>query len=149
MSLLEALLMAVLLLPQGHVFDHHLDGRGAGICPQERKTVSAPEAFLKLQNPLPPSPQNILAGKTLFQFDANPTPCRTCHGVGGDGLGILFRQLETKPRNFTCYQTMKDLADGQLFWVIQNGSPGTAMPSFKDHLEDDQIWQLILYLRSF
>ena len=62
--------------------------------------------------------------------------------------GIMFHRVKTKPRNFTCVFTMDDLPDGQLFWVIKNGSPGTDMPSF-NYLEDEQVWQLILYLRSF
>lgn len=119
-----------------------------GICPQPRQTPDAPADYLLLKNPLEATPQNILAGKTLFQFDAQPTACRVCHGISGDGLGIMFRRVKTKPRNFTCYQTMDDLPDGQLYWVIKNGSPGTAMPSF-NYLADEQVWQLILYLRSF
>jgi len=43
---------------------------------------------------------------------------------------------------------MDSLPDGQLFWIIQNGSPGTAMPAFKG-LADEQIWQLIHYIRHF
>lgn len=124
------------------------EDKPVGICPQERKTVKAPDKYLKMKNPLEATPQNILAGKTLFQVDAHPTACRVCHGVSGDGLGILFHRIEPKPRNFTCIHTMDDLSDGQLFWVIKNGSPGTEMPSFS-YLEDDQVWELILYLRSF
>ncbi|MDH3256090.1 MAG: c-type cytochrome [Nitrospinota bacterium] len=120
----------------------------SGICPQPRKTVTAPDEFLKLQNPLEATPQNILAGKTLFHVDAQPTACRVCHGISGDGLGVLFHRVDPKPRNFTCIHTMDNLPDGQLFWVIKNGSPGTAMPSFS-YLEDDQVWELILFLRSF
>lgn len=120
----------------------------AGICPQPRHTPTAPEEFLSRKNPLEKTPQNVLAGKTLFQFDAKPSTCRICHGISGDGLGIMFHRVDKKPRNFTCYQTMEDLPDGQLFWIIKNGSPGTAMPSF-NYLDDDQVWQLILYLRSF
>ncbi len=119
-----------------------------GICPQPRKTPKAPEKYLNMQNPLEPTPQNILAGKTLFQIDAKPSQCRICHGISGNGLGIMFHQVQPKPRNFTCVYTMDELPDGQLFWVIKNGSPGTAMPAF-DYLDDNQIWQLILYLRSF
>ena len=120
----------------------------SGICPQPRHTVTAPDEYLKLKNPLAATPPNLLAGKTLFYVDAKPSACRICHGIDGDGLGIMFHRVEPKPRNFTCSRTMNDLADGQLFWIIKNGSPGTAMPSFS-YLEDDQIWQLILYLRSF
>jgi hypothetical protein len=118
------------------------------LCPQARKTVEAPEKFLKMKNPLPPSPENIFAGQTLFHFDAQPGPCRVCHGISGNGLGILFRELTPNPRNFTCSQTIDPLPDGQLFWVIRNGSSGTAMPAFKN-LEDDQVWQLIHYIRHF
>jgi mono/diheme cytochrome c family protein len=42
---------------------------------------------------------------------------------------------------------MKDLPDGQLFWIIKNGSPGTGMMPFST-LPDEQVWQLIHYIRS-
>lgn len=120
----------------------------SGICPQVRKTPKAPADFLKLKNPLPPTPENTLAGETLFHLDAKPTVCKVCHGMSADGLGILFKQLSPKPRNFTCSVTMQEISDGQMFWVIKNGSPGTAMPSFSN-LSDDQVWQVILYIRQF
>lgn len=137
-----------LVLPGSVIAQQKKDEGPSGVCPQPRKTVVAPDEYQNLKNPLEATPQNILAGKTLFQVDAEPTACRVCHGISGDGLGILFHRVEPKPRNFTCVHTMDDLPDGQLFWVIKNGSPGTAMPSFS-YLEDDQVWQLILYLRSF
>ena len=146
---LVVLLSVGLLCPDGvwaqkrKVFDET-----SGLCPQPRKTVTAPDEFLELKNPLEATPQNILAGKTLFHVDAEPSACRVCHGISGNGLGILFHRVEPKPRDFTCIQTMDNLPDGQLFWIIKNGSPGTAMPSFS-YLEDEQVWQLILYLRSF
>jgi|SaaInlStandDraft_2_1057019.scaffolds.fasta_scaffold66083_2 hypothetical protein len=118
------------------------------LCPQTRNTPTAPKEFLSLSNPLPSSPENIFAGQTLFHFDAEPGPCRVCHGISGNGLGMLFRELTPSPRNFTCNQTMSNLPDGQLFWIIKNGSPGTEMPAFKS-LEADQIWQLIHYIRHF
>lgn len=118
------------------------------LCPQVRKTPNAPDKYLALSNPLSPSPENIFAGQTLFHFDAAPGPCRVCHGISGNGLGILFRELKPSPRNFTCNKTMTDIPDGQLFWIIKHGSPETAMPAFKN-LDDDQIWQLIHYIRHF
>jgi mono/diheme cytochrome c family protein len=146
---LMGMLWVGLVFP-GPVVASHEEGHEepSGICPQPRKTVTAPGEYLKLKNPLEATPQNILAGETLFQIDAKPSACRVCHGISGDGLGILFSRVKPKPRNFTCVYTMEELPDGQLFWIIQNGSPGTAMPSFS-YLEDDQVWQLILYLRSF
>jgi mono/diheme cytochrome c family protein len=118
------------------------------LCPQVRNTPDAPEKFLKLTNPLPATPENVFAGQTLFHFDAEPGPCRVCHGISGNGLGILFRELTPSPRNFTCNQTMSALPDGQLFWIIKKGSPATAMPAF-EKLGAEKIWQLIHYIRHF
>lgn len=146
---LVGILLLAAILPGPAVADHekgHVEP--SGICPQPRKTATAPDEYLKLENPLEATSENILAGETLFQIDAKPSACRICHGISGDGLGILFRRVEPKPRNFTCIYTMGELPNGQLFWIIKNGSPGTAMPSFS-YLADDQVWQLILYLRSF
>ena len=70
------------------------------LCPQVRKTQQAPDAFLKLKNPLPASPENIFARQTLFHFDAKPGPCRVCHGISGNGLGILFRELASQSAQF-------------------------------------------------
>jgi hypothetical protein len=56
--------------------------------------------------------------------------------------------LDAPPRNFTCGTTMEKIPDGQLFGIIKFGSPGNKMFAY-DLLEDDQIWQLVLYIRQF
>jgi mono/diheme cytochrome c family protein len=124
------------------------DHEASGICPQERKTARAPDKIYHLENPLKPTTHNLVAGETLFKIDAKPTVCRVCHGFSGNGMGILFQQLSPKPRNFTCYFTMTNIPDGQLFWIIKNGSEGTRMPSF-GYLSDAEVWQLVLYIRKF
>jgi mono/diheme cytochrome c family protein len=43
---------------------------------------------------------------------------------------------------------MKDISDGQMFGIIKAGSPGTAMPTFKN-LKDKEVWQVIHYIRQF
>jgi hypothetical protein len=63
------------------------------------------------------------------------------------GHKCLFCKLPARPRNFACAQTVNGIPDGQLFWIIRNGSPDTAMPAYKK-LSDVQIWRIILYLRS-
>ncbi|MBT5470904.1 MAG: c-type cytochrome [Nitrospina sp.] len=121
----------------------------SGICPQNRTTKTAPGRYLDKTNPLPPTKENIERGKKLFTEDAKPTACKLCHGHRGNGNGSLARRMEPPPRNFTCGKVMDDLPDGQLFWIIQNGSKGTAMPAHKFSLNKEQIWQLILYIRNF
>jgi mono/diheme cytochrome c family protein len=126
---------------------HHGGGQsGAVQCPQTRATVQAPDEFYSLVNPLENTAENIEKGRLLFSNDVQPT-CVMCHGNKGDGTGGFGSDMIPKPRNFTCTETMKDIPDGQLFWVIQNGSPDTGMPPFQG-LPDEQIWNLILYLRS-
>jgi mono/diheme cytochrome c family protein len=78
---------------------------------------------------------------------AKPLACMNCHGAKGNGAGALGAGLIPPPRNFTCGTTMKDIPDGQLFWIVKNGSPGTGMMPFSG-LSDDEVWQLIHYLRT-
>jgi len=122
-------------------------GGPTGVCPQERKTAKAPGDFLSKANPLPASAGTINAGKTLFLQTAKPLACAQCHGEKGDGQGLLGAALVPPPRNFTCGRTMKDIPDGQLFWIIKNGSPGTGMMAFAG-MPDDEVWQVIRYIRS-
>ncbi|SVD10311.1 uncharacterized protein METZ01_LOCUS363165 [marine metagenome] len=121
----------------------------SGICPQPRTTKKAPSSYIRKQNPLPATAKNVGRGKVLYQKEAKPTACKMCHGIRGNGNGRLARGLKPAPRNFTCEETMRSLSDGQLFWVIKNGSTGTAMPAHKFSLGDKDIWRIIYYLKSF
>lgn len=122
-------------------------GREPDACVQPRKTAKAPDTFLAMKNPLPASDEVFEAGKALFQKFAKPAACAMCHGEKGDGKGVMGAALVPPPRNFTCNAMMKDIPDGQLFWVIKKGSPGTGMMSFSG-LSDDKVWQLVHYIRS-
>ena len=117
------------------------------ICPQERKTAKAPNDYLKKLNPLRGDPRNIKKGKVLAQIKAKPLACKHCHGMLGNSQGSMALSMKPKPRNFTCKQTIESISDGQLFWIIKNGSKGSAMPAYS-YLSDKKIWQLIHYIRS-
>jgi len=130
-----------------HDMHHGMGHMGKGSCPQVRFTVSAPDEFLKLENPLKPDSLNLFAGESLFHTDAQPTACKICHGSTGNGMGMMAPGLNPPPRNFSCSKTMDNISDGQMFWVVKNGSPGTGMVAYKS-LSDKQIWQIILYLRT-
>ena len=128
------------------VFANSAEDNRVAECPQNRNTLSAPDEFLNMKNPIQPIDKNIDAGAKLFLGSIAPIPCTTCHGVAVNGLGDPDFESTPSPRNFTCKETMGSISDGQLFWVIKSGVPRTAMPSF-DELSDDQIWHLILYIR--
>ena len=115
-------------------------------CPQPRFTGKAPIDLYAMVNPLEVNRRNRRAGKELYEDLSNPS-CVVCHGKKGDGRGQLADQFDPPPRNFACAATIDGVPDGQLHWIIKNGSLGTAMPSF-DYLTDEEIWQLVIYLRS-
>ena len=122
-------------------------GGPSGVCPQPRKTKPAPGTFRNMTNPLPRNAENIKAGETLFQQTAQPLACMNCHGTKGDGQGPMGAALDPRPRNFTCGESMKDISDGQMYWIIKNGSKGTGMMAFSG-MPDNQVWQLIQYIRT-
>ena len=116
-------------------------------CPQPRFTGKAPDEFYSRVNPLTAATTNTKAAEPIFQGNAGPANCMICHGKKGDGRGTLSSQYDPPPRNFACAMTINGVPDGQLFWIIRFGSPGTAMPPHPA-LSDEQVWQLVLYLRQ-
>ena len=78
------------------------------------------------KNPVPSTPENIAKGKALFEGKGT---CFNCHGKNGDGQGEAGKILNPSPRNFTNCKFHKKRKDGELFWVIKNGSAGTGMVS--------------------
>ena len=118
---------------------------GPGECPQPRFTGKAPDEYYGLKNPLEATPENIAAAERLYVGTPRTIQCAICHGNRGDGKGALAQMYDPPPRNFACAQTVNGIPDGQLFWIVKFGSPGTAMPG-SSRLSDEAIWQLVLVL---
>ncbi len=98
-------------------------------------------------NPFPSTPENIEKGKSIFHGKAF---CVTCHGKDGRGLGNIPGLRGKLPRNFTDKTWQAARTDGELFWILKNGSPGTDMASFVPLvLTEDEAWNVLLYVRSF
>ena len=112
-------------------------------CPEPRKTKSAPMVQDKTKK------ANKVNGKILFNKTAKPIACKMCHGKTGAGNGKLGKVLKPRPRNFTCKETMKEVAAGQMFWIIKNGSKGTGMVAHKKTLKDKDILYIIKYIRTY
>ena len=99
------------------------------------------------RNPFEATPENIEKGKALFQGKAF---CATCHGRDGRGLGDIAGLRGKLPRNFTDHAWQAARVDGELFWILKNGSPGTDMAPFIPLiLTEEEAWQVLLYVRSF
>ena len=101
-------------------------------------------------NPLPADEETIAKGKVLYEGKAF---CKACHGPDGKGLGADIAPGSLKgplPRNFTDKKWQAARTDGELFWILKNGSKGTAMASFIPLvLTEQEAWQVLRYVRSF
>jgi mono/diheme cytochrome c family protein len=99
-----------------------------------------------LTSPLPDSPDTIEKGKALYHGKGT---CFNCHGPEGAGDGPVASQLNPSPRNFQHHGFWRHRTEGEIFWVIKNGSPGTSMVGFAGQLTDEEIWAVIQYERTF
>jgi cytochrome c len=108
------------------------------------------DAARQITNPLPATTDMIEKGKKLFEGKAF---CRACHGADGKGLGKDIEPGSLKgplPRNFTDKAWQAARTDGELFWILKNGSLGTDMAPFIPLvLTEEEAWQVVQYVRSF
>ena len=101
-----------------------------------------PQGFLE-------SSENIAAGKTLFM-----TKCASCHGTPHEGARDRADSFQPPAPDFTSsHYAQADPA--YLYYRIETGknaepyrSQGSVMPAWGPYLSEEQIWQLVAYLRQ-
>ena len=97
-------------------------------------------------NPLPVTSANLLRGRQVFQ-----ERCVGCHGSAGDGNGPAAQYLMPVPAAFNVADDQahgSDTAPGAYYWRILRGIPGTAMENFGTRLSVDDIWKVVLFLKT-
>ena len=99
-----------------------------------------------LASPLPDSPETVEKGKALYNGKGT---CVNCHGQSGAGDGPVAASLNPSPRNFQHHGFWRHRTEGEIFWVIKHGSPGTSMIGFGGVLTDEEIWAIIQYEQRF
>src|SRR5574339_657350 len=98
-----------------------------------------PAEYAGLANPL--GAEAAEKGAEVFH-----TSCEMCHGPQGHGDGPAGQVLDPRPGNLAEIQARA--ADDYLFWRIHKGKPGTAMVAWQGILSDEQIWQIVSFLRT-
>ncbi|MCC6312663.1 MAG: CopD family protein [Thermomicrobiales bacterium] len=84
----------------------------------------------------------VTRGEPLFARN-----CASCHGAGGQGDGPAATELGAVPANLTVSHARAHGDDTLEFWV-KYGIGGTKMPGFGDELSDEQIRDVVAYLRE-
>lgn len=83
--------------------------------------------------------ETLQHGKQLFLHN-----CVPCHGAAADGNGVNAAALLPPPANFK----RKQPDPNYILEVLQNGIPGTAMPSWREQLSEADRRALAGYVRS-
>lgn len=92
-----------------------------------------PETERTRVNPMDNNAATIAAGAKLFQHH-----CASCHGTDAQGLGSRPGLLSSR---------VHDATEGELEWLLRNGSMARGMPSWS-RLPEPQRWQLVRYLHT-
>jgi mono/diheme cytochrome c family protein len=72
--------------------------------------------------------------------------CIRCHGI--DGTGAPGVQLVPPPTDLTA-PSVQNRLDGTQVRRIHEGTPNTAMGAWKYTLSDEEIWDVLTYVRTF
>jgi len=106
----------------------------------------APAESRAIQNPVAASGDSVVAGRTLYHGKGT---CSACHGETGRGDGPAGVLTRPRPRDFTDPMFHALRSDGELFWTLKYGIPGTGMISFVPRiLSEQEAWTVIRYIRT-
>lgn len=81
------------------------------------------------------------AGKEVFTVN-----CESCHGATGVGDGAAGAALDPLPANLVTF--VPQVGDDYLFWRVNTGKEGTSMVAWSPVLTEEQIWQVIAYIKT-
>ena len=94
-----------------------------------------------LRNPTPPTPESLQAGTVTYG-----QVCLTCHGDAGRGDGPAAAGLLPPPADLVVHVPLH--GDADLFRFIRDGIPDTAMAPQGSNLTEEQIWNVVNYIRT-
>lgn len=99
-----------------------------------------PAADAAKVNPVKPTPASLAKARKMYGYD-----CAMCHGATGNGKGELGAGMNLK--DYTDPAALRDLTDGQLFYIIQNGRG--QMQGEAGRLDNEGIWNMVILVRAF
>lgn len=107
--------------------------------------AGVPLEYRSLRNPYPQAQMIIDVGGKLYTAH-----CASCHASKGSGDGDAGRDLAPSPAFLAYLIKHPRSVDEYLLWTISEGGVqfGSKMPTFKETLTEQQIWQIVTYMRA-
>jgi mono/diheme cytochrome c family protein len=100
-----------------------------------------PAYYKTMKNPVAAGDASNKAGMALYTKN-----CASCHGKTGLGDGVKARALKDFPGDFSG-ATFQNQSDGEHFYKTKFGNG--EMPKYEGKLSDDDIWNMVNYMRTF
>jgi thiosulfate dehydrogenase len=92
-------------------------------------------------NPVAFNDANLIAGIRVYAEN-----CAVCHGAANGEPSSVARGLYQRPPQLA-KDGVEDDPEGVTYWKVDHGIRFTAMPSFGRSLDDQQRWQVTLFLK--
>jgi len=99
------------------------------------------ESASGIESPTPHSDASADAGRALYQVH-----CVACHGARGRGDGPAGAGLHPPPADLLLHAPQH--TDGELFYYIARGIPGTAITAWRGALSESERWHLVHYVHE-
>ncbi|HEY1295719.1 MAG TPA: c-type cytochrome [Chloroflexota bacterium] len=77
-----------------------------------------------VRDPVPPDDHSLAVGQQVYTDN-----CETCHGETGRGDGPSGLRLVPRPADLRIHLAPGVHTDGELFYWVSYGFPGSAMPA--------------------
>jgi len=92
------------------------------------------------KNPVEATDENLKAGTRIYK-----TMCATCHGT--TTRASEYGQAFYPPApHFS--SGLPQYSDAELVWIVKHGIRNTGMPAWGRMLSDEEIWQVVMALKS-
>ncbi len=135
-TFIKAKIIIVLVIAAGLLITQNISAQT-----KQSKPWKVPDEYKNMENPVPKGVESNKTGKTLYN-----KLCSYCHGKTGLGNGFKARTLSDFAGDFSSdyYQNQ---TDGEHFYKTKFGRG--EMPDYEDSLTDEEIWNIVNYMRTF
>ena len=109
---------------------------------REVRNLAIPRAERDKKNPVAATSAFLQEGRNSFL-----SHCAACHGIDGSGKTPVGTHLYPRVPDLRAAPA-QNLTDGEIHYIIENGVQLTGMPAWSRSGSSDDIWKLVLFVRS-